>query len=102
MDPEPDSFRTFSETPDAGSRRDAERILEALAEMPERRRTIFLAARRDGLSHATIAERTGLGVRDVEREIAAALLDIDAALEPMERVPPWRRLLAPLHRLTGR
>jgi RNA polymerase sigma factor (sigma-70 family) len=44
----------------------------ALAELPERRRAIFLAAWGDGLSHREIAERHGLTVRMIDIELAQA------------------------------
>ena len=70
-----------------------ERIEAALARMPERRRAIFLAVRLDGTSYAEIAERSGLSVLQVEREIAAALLQLDDALCAAPHSPWWRRLL---------
>jgi RNA polymerase sigma-70 factor (ECF subfamily) len=70
------------------------RIEAALLTLPRRRRQIFLAVRLDGTSHAQLAERTGLSVRKVEREVARALMQIDRCLERRETVPShalWRR-----------
>lgn len=71
-----------------------ERLERALARMPERRRAVFLAARQEGLGYAEIAERNGIAVRQVEREIAAAVLQLDDAVAG--RVPWWRRLFRAL------
>ena len=68
-----------------------DRLESALARLPERRRVVFLAARQQGRDYVEIAERNGMSVRQVEREIAAALLQLDDAVAG--RVPWWRRLL---------
>ena len=49
------------------------RLEEAVAAMPRRQREIFLAHRLDGLSYAEIAERAGLSVRQVERQMTRAI-----------------------------
>jgi RNA polymerase sigma-70 factor (ECF subfamily) len=68
---------------------DTERIEQALLAMPARTRTIFLLHRLDGLTYAAIAERCGIGVNEVERHIAEAMLQLDRALD--DRRPPWWR-----------
>jgi RNA polymerase sigma-70 factor (ECF subfamily) len=70
-----------------------DRLEIGLQRMPKRRRTIFLAVRLDGASYIDLAEQTGLAVRQVEREIAAALLQLDDALCGRQSLPWWRRLL---------
>jgi RNA polymerase sigma-70 factor (ECF subfamily) len=70
-----------------------ERLNRELRRMPKRRRMIFLAVRLDGASYIDLAEQTGLAVRQVEREIAAALLQLDDALCGRQSLPWWRRLL---------
>lgn len=70
-----------------------ERLEIGLQSMPKRRRMIFLAVRQGGASYAELAEQTGLSVRQVEREIAAALLQLDDALCGGQSLPWWRRLL---------
>ncbi len=69
------------------------RIEAALLTLPRRRRAIFLAVRLDGTSYAELAERTGLSIRQVEREVARAIAHIDRRLERRERPPlrPWWR-----------
>ncbi|HEX7711746.1 MAG TPA: sigma-70 region 4 domain-containing protein [Sphingomonadaceae bacterium] len=70
------------------------RIEAALLTLPRRRREIFLAVRLDGTSYAGLAERTGLSVREVEREVARAIAHIDHCLERGGAVAPrpwWRR-----------
>jgi len=59
--------------------------------MPERRRTIFLALRLDGASYAELAERTGLSVRQIERELAPALVQLRRAVREGACEPRWRR-----------
>ena len=49
------------------------RLEDALANMPRKQREIFLAHRLDDMSYAEIARRTGLSVRQVERQMARAL-----------------------------
>lgn len=54
--------------------RDEIDLLErALAELPKRRRLILIAARVDEMPHREIADRFGISVRTVEKEIRAAL-----------------------------
>lgn len=66
------------------------RMERAVRKLPRLQREIFLAARLDDMSYVEIAERTGLSVREVEREIARALLSIACR---MDRQPRrwWRR-----------
>jgi RNA polymerase sigma-70 factor (ECF subfamily) len=49
------------------------RLDAAVASMPRKQREIFLAHRLDDLSYAEIADRTGLSVRQVERQMARAI-----------------------------
>jgi RNA polymerase sigma-70 factor (ECF subfamily) len=49
------------------------RLEEAVAAMPRKQREIFLAHRLDDMSYAEIASRTGLTVRQVERQMARAI-----------------------------
>ncbi|WP_432241013.1 RNA polymerase sigma factor [Herbaspirillum robiniae] len=49
-------------------------VERALAELPARRREIFLASRVDEIPHQEIAARYGVSVRIVEREVKAALV----------------------------
>lgn len=54
--------------------RDEIDLLErALAELPKRRRLILIAARVDEMPHRDIADRFGISVRTVEKEIRAGL-----------------------------
>ena len=75
------------------------RIEAALLTLPRRWREIFLAVRLDGTSYAELAERTGLSMERVEREVARAIAQIDRCLEQRKTAPPhpwWRRWLCPL------
>ncbi|WP_448661506.1 sigma factor-like helix-turn-helix DNA-binding protein [Sphingomonas sp. CJ20] len=69
---------------------DVKRLERAVRKLPRLQREIFLAARLDDMSYVEIAERTGLSVREVEREIARALVSI---ARRMDRQPRrwWRR-----------
>ena len=49
------------------------RLEEAVAAMPAKQREIFLAHRLDDMTYAEIASRTGLSVRQVERQMARAV-----------------------------
>ena len=49
------------------------RLQAAITNMPKRQRDIFLAHRVHGMSYAKIADRTGLTVRQVERNMARAI-----------------------------
>lgn len=66
------------------------RLERAVGKLPRLQREIFLAARLDDMDYVEIAERTGLSVREVEREIARALLSI---VRRMDKQPRrwWRR-----------
>lgn len=61
------------------------RLDRALRRVPRRTRQIFLAHVLDGLSYAEVAQRDGLGVREVERHVAAALVAIDWSLTDPRR-----------------
>lgn len=66
------------------------RMERAVRKLPRLQREIFLAARLDDMSYVEIAERTGLSVGQIEREIARALVSI---VRRMNRQPRrwWRR-----------
>jgi RNA polymerase sigma-70 factor (ECF subfamily) len=49
------------------------RLQDAIASMPRKQRDIFLAHRLEGMSYAEIACRTGLSVKQVERQMARAI-----------------------------
>jgi RNA polymerase sigma-70 factor (ECF subfamily) len=62
--------------------RDLLRRLEAaIGKLKPRTREIFLAHRIDGLSYAQIAERTGLSVKGVEKQMSKAIAKIDDLLD---------------------
>ena len=52
------------------------RLEEAVAAMPRKQREIFLAHRLDELSYAEISDRTGLSIRQVERQMARAIFKL--------------------------
>lgn len=58
--------------------RDTLRQLEAaMLRLKPKTREIFLARRLDGMSYAEIAERTGLSVKGVEKQMTTAIAKID-------------------------
>ena len=61
-----------------------DRLAEAIAilmEMPERRRTIFVLRRMEGLRYKDIAARLGISVSAVERHMRRAVLHLIERLE---------------------
>jgi RNA polymerase sigma-70 factor (ECF subfamily) len=54
-----------------------ERLNLCVAKLKPKTRTIFLAHRVEGLSYAQIAERTGLSVKGVEKQMSKALVELD-------------------------
>lgn len=67
------------------------RLEIGLQRMPEQRRAIFLAVRLDGASYAELAERIGVTVQQIEREVAAALVELDRAVHDDPSDCWWRR-----------
>jgi RNA polymerase sigma-70 factor (ECF subfamily) len=57
-----------------------DRLERAMLELPSETREIFMAHRLDGMTYAEIAERTGLSIKQVERAISRALVELDRAL----------------------
>ncbi len=54
-----------------------ERLDLCVAKLKPKTRAIFLAHRVEGLSYAQIAERTGLSVKGVEKQMSKALAELD-------------------------
>lgn len=57
------------------------RLEKAMLRLKPKTRAIFLARRLDGLSYAEIAERTGLSISGVEKQMAKAIETIDRLLD---------------------
>lgn len=57
------------------------RLEKAMLRLKPKTRAIFLARRLDGLSYAEIAERTGLSVSGVEKQMAKAIETIDRSMD---------------------
>jgi RNA polymerase sigma factor (sigma-70 family) len=53
------------------------RVDAAMLRLPDKTRQIFVAHRIEGLSYAEIAERTGLTVKGVEKQMSKALVALD-------------------------
>jgi RNA polymerase sigma-70 factor (ECF subfamily) len=66
-DPSPDPARVVE------ARSEIEHLKRAVAELPQRRREILLAARLDEVPNREIAKRYGVTVRTIETEIKAAV-----------------------------
>ncbi|MDE1915339.1 MAG: hypothetical protein KGJ57_10590 [Sphingomonadales bacterium] len=58
-----------------------ERLVAALDQLPMVARVVYLLAATDGMSHADIAFRLGISEKEVEAELAQALVLLDAALD---------------------
>lgn len=58
-----------------------ERMRKALADLPEITRAVFLAHCHDETPYQTIASQLAISVADVERELSAALISLDRALD---------------------
>jgi RNA polymerase sigma-70 factor (ECF subfamily) len=56
------------------------RLEKAMLKLKPRTREIFMAHRLDGLSYAEIAERTGLSVKGVEKQMCKAIAQLDRTL----------------------
>jgi RNA polymerase sigma factor (sigma-70 family) len=65
----------------AEARSELQALSAALEALPPRRRAVFIASRSEGLSHKAIAERLGVSVRIVDRELNAALKYFGTVLE---------------------
>jgi RNA polymerase sigma-70 factor (ECF subfamily) len=57
------------------------RLEQAIARLRPKTREIFLAHRIDGLTYAEIADRTGLSIKGVEKQMAKAIAKIDRLLD---------------------
>ena len=77
----------MSDTPDPELARRFER---AMLNMPKLQREIFLAHRLDDKSYGEIAERTGLTVRQVERQMARAVYKLAKQMDG-EKLSWWER-----------
>lgn len=66
----------------------------ALRQLPQRSREVFLADRLEGIGHAELAERYGISIKTVERDVMRALDSVEAALHR------WRGDIVPVR--TGR
>lgn len=78
----PPSYETFQDPIAHLESRDSLRRLEsAILRLKPKTREIFLARRLDGLTYAEIADRTGLSVKGVEKQMAKAVAQIDRMLD---------------------
>ncbi|ODA06151.1 RNA polymerase subunit sigma, partial [Achromobacter xylosoxidans] len=77
----------------AEGRQQIEALEAALAELPRRRQAIVIAARVDEVPHREIAERFGISVRTVEKELRAGLEHCCGKLEKkyVQRYGPQAR-----------
>jgi len=57
------------------------RLRAAVAAMPEPRRSVYLLCARDGLDYDAVAGLLGMTVREVERHLAEALVDLMTAAD---------------------
>ena len=66
------------------------RMERAMLSLPRTTREVFLAHRLDGSSYAEIARARGLRIRQIERHMTKALLQLSRFLDGDER-RPWQR-----------
>lgn len=57
------------------------RLSEALAELPEQQREIFLAIRHERATYTELADRLGIGAAEAQRQFAAALVALVRAVD---------------------
>lgn len=57
------------------------RVEAAMQKLKPKTREIFMAHRLDGMSYAEIAERTGLSVKGVEKQMSKAIAHLDRMLD---------------------
>jgi RNA polymerase sigma-70 factor (ECF subfamily) len=81
------------------ARSDVEALKRALAQLPPRRRAILIAARVDGLSHETIAERFDISRTMVQKELRRA---IRHCVEYLEQSAVEGELAGVIKRLPGK
>jgi len=81
------------------ARSDVEALKRALAQLPPRRRAILIAARVDGLSHETIAERFDISRTMVQKELRRA---IRHCVEYLEQRAVEGELAGVIKRLPGK
>ena len=60
-------------------------LWNAVDALPPRCREVFLAVKRDGMSHADIAAQMGISVKTVEAQITKAMTRLREALAPYRR-----------------
>jgi RNA polymerase sigma-70 factor (ECF subfamily) len=82
-----DEDAAMSDTPDPELLR---RMEAALMDMPKRQRDIFIAHRVHGMSYGEIGDRTGLTVRQVERQMAKAIYKLAKQMDG-EKLSGWER-----------
>lgn len=90
---DPACHESLASTPDAGNvflARDTLRHIDtALAQLPQRTREVFLASRLEGVRRAEFAERFGISLKTVERDITTALEHLERALHAQRgELPP--------------
>jgi RNA polymerase sigma-70 factor, ECF subfamily len=82
---------------DAAVREFEAAIADAVSDLPERRREVFVLSRREGLSHREIAEQLGLSPQTVANHLSSALSELREALQPHLRQSPPRPTLRVIH-----
>jgi RNA polymerase sigma-70 factor (ECF subfamily) len=75
------SLRQLDQVAVLESRDMLRRLEQAIAKLKPKTRDIFLAHRIHGFSYAEIAERTGLSIKGVEKQMGKAIAKIDRLLD---------------------
>jgi RNA polymerase sigma-70 factor (family 1) len=73
----------FAQTPDALAEGEElqKRIEQAISQLPENQRLVFLMNRMDNMTYQEIAEHLGLSVKAVEKRMHGALMSLRAVVE---------------------
>jgi RNA polymerase sigma factor (sigma-70 family) len=97
------AIRYEDDTPDLARemevRFEVEALKRAMAALPPRRRAILIAARLDGMSHETIAERFNISRTMVQKELRRA---IKHCVDHLENISPDGELSSLARRLSDR
>ena len=75
------SQEQFDQVAALESRDTLRRLEHAMSKLKPRTREIFLAHRIDGFTYAEIADRTGLSIKGVEKQMSKAIAKIDRLLD---------------------
>jgi len=101
----PDTHAVPSPTDLTHTQEIASAVEVALANLPQRRREVFVLIRQHGLSYREAAEALGLAPQTVANHLNMAVADLREALKPFlpdqPEIPSWRDSLAAVRNVRG-